>query len=45
MNYKIIERNNEIFFKYAPSKKNKKISNKKSLKESPFEVLKNLNLN
>ena len=45
MNYKIIERNNEIFFKYKPLKKNKKIFDKKTLRESPFKVLKNLNLN
>ncbi len=45
MNYKIFEKNNELFFKYNPPKKNKKIFLKKSNKESPFMVLKNLNLN
>jgi ATP-dependent RNA helicase SUPV3L1/SUV3 len=45
MNYKIIEKDNEIFFKYLPLKNNKKTFNKKSLKENPFGVLKNLNLN
>ncbi|MDC2990791.1 helicase-related protein [Candidatus Pelagibacter sp.] len=45
MNYKIFEKNNELFFKYIPPKKNKKIFLKKSNKESPFMVLKNLNLN
>ena len=45
MGYKISEKNNEIFFKYHPSKKNKKIFEKKAMKESPFEILKNLNLN
>jgi ATP-dependent RNA helicase SUPV3L1/SUV3 len=44
MNYKIIEKNNEVFFKYTPTKP-KKISNKKTLKENPFDILKNLNLN
>ena len=45
MGYKISEKNNEIFFKYHPAKKNKKIFQKKSLKESPFRILKNLNFN
>ena len=45
MNYKVIEKNNEIFFKYAPPKKTKKILSKKASKESPFEILKKLNLN
>ena len=45
MNYKIIEKDNEIFFKYLPLKNNKKTFNKKSLKENPFGILKNLNLN
>ena len=40
MSYKIIEKNNEIVFKYHPSKKNKKIFEKKTLKESPFKILK-----
>jgi len=44
MSYKIIEKNNEVFFKYNP-KKNFKKSNKKVVKESPFGVLKNLNFN
>mgnify|MGYP001166574601 FL=1 len=45
MNYKIFEKNSELFFKYNPPKKNKKIFIKKPNKESPFMVLKNLNLN
>ena len=45
MDYKIIEKKDEIFFKYMPSKKDKSNFNKKTNKESPFEVLKNLNLN
>ena len=44
MNYKVIEKNDEVFFKYTPPKK-VKVVNKKNLKENPFRVLKNLNLN
>ena len=44
MNYKIIERDNETFFRYLPPKKIKRIFNKKDIKESPFKILKNLNL-
>ena len=44
MNYKILEKNNEVFFRYIPRKVFKK-SNKKIVKESPFGILKNLNLN
>jgi len=44
MNYKIIEKNDDIFFKYIPEKNIKKIKNK-TTKESPFKVLKDLNLN
>ena len=44
MSYKVIERNNEVFFSYSP-KKNHKVMNKKFTKESPFGVLKDLNLN
>ena len=42
MHYSIIEKENEIYFRYAP-KKNFKNTNKKVSKESPFGVLKNLN--
>ena len=45
MNYKVIEKDQNIFFKYTPNKKLKKIINKKTNKENPFGVLKNLNLN
>ena len=45
MNYKILEKNEDIFFKYAPKKKFKKSSNIKTKKESPFGILKDLNLN
>ena len=44
MDYKDTEKNEEVFFKYNPRKKFKKSDNK-TLKESPFGVLKNLNLN
>jgi ATP-dependent RNA helicase SUPV3L1/SUV3 len=44
MSYKILEKNNEVFFKYNPKKK-VKLQNKKNIKENPFGVLKNLNLN
>ena len=44
MNYKIINKENDIFFKYIP-KKNFKKQTKKILKETPFEVLKKLNFN
>ena len=45
MNYKVLEKNEDIFFKYTPKKKLKKTFNKKTNKENPFGVLKNLNLN
>ena len=44
MSYKIIERDNETFFRYLPPKNIKRILNKKDIKESPFKILKNLNL-
>ena len=44
MNYKVIEKNEELFFKYYPQKRVKKTFNKKPSKENPFGVLKNLNL-
>ena len=44
MNYKTIEKNEDLFFEYMPQKKVKKTFNKKTDKENPFEVLKNLNL-
>ncbi len=44
MNYKIISRESEIFFKYIPKKSFKK-QNRKVLKENPFGVLKDLNFN
>ncbi len=45
MNYKVFEKENEIFFKYNPIKKFKKITSKKVTNENPFKVLKNLNFN
>ncbi len=45
MGYRITEKETEIFFKYIPSRNNKKIYDKKTSKESPFGILKNLNLN
>ena len=39
-----IKKNNEIFFKYNPGKKFKKINSKKISNENPFKILKNLNL-
>ena len=44
MNYKILEKENEIFFKYSPTKKFKKTPIKKISNENPFKILKNLNL-
>jgi ATP-dependent RNA helicase SUPV3L1/SUV3 len=45
MNYKVTEKNDEIFFKYFPKKKFKKPNEQKTKKENPFGVLKNLNFN
>ena len=41
---KKLEKNNEIFFKYSPTKKFKKVVSKKISNENPFKILKNLNL-
>ena len=45
MNYKITEKENELYFKYNPKKIVKKNFIKKNIKESPFGILKNLNFN
>ena len=45
MDYKVIEKNDEVFFKYMPLKLNKKTFVKKVNRENPFRILKNLNLN
>ena len=44
MNYKVLEKNDDLFFKYMPKKKFKKSFNKKTNKENPFGILRNLNL-
>ncbi len=44
MNYKIIKKNEDIFFKYTPKRNIRKSFDKKLNKENPFGVLKNLNL-
>jgi len=44
MGYKTSEKDNEIYFKYSPPKSQKKSFTSKSKKESPFNILKNLNL-
>ena len=44
MSYKILEKNDEVFFKYKPRKRIN-IKNKENIKENPFGILKNLNLN
>ena len=44
MDYKVKEKNNELFFKYSPQKKAKKSFNKKAINENPFGILKNLNI-
>ena len=44
MSYKILEKNNEVYFKYIPKKKVRS-HNKENIKENPFGVLKHLNLN
>ena len=43
MNYNVIEKEDNLFFKYKPKKSLKK-NNRKISKENPFNVLKNLNL-
>ena len=45
MNYKIIEKENDTYFKYNQMKKRKNVNKKVITKENPFNVLKNLNLN
>jgi ATP-dependent RNA helicase SUPV3L1/SUV3 len=44
MNYKVIKRDEDIFFRYTAQKRLKKSFDKKIKKENPFGVLKNLNL-
>ncbi len=45
MHYRILEKDNEIFFKYNPKKNIRKNSNQKNKKESPFGILKNISFN
>ena len=44
MSYKVTEKNDEIFFKYMPKRHDKKKFNKQRNKETPFEILKTLNI-
>ena len=44
MNYKIKEKDENLYFKYAPQKKIKRPFSKKTNKENPFDVLKSLDL-
>ena len=44
MAYKVIDKDEETFFKYIPIKKIKKNTTKKLSSENPFKILKNLNL-
>ena len=45
MNYKIFEKDKDIYFKYNPKKQIKKTFRKTTTLNNPFKVLKNLNLN
>ncbi len=45
MNYKVFQKDADTFFTYVPKKIKRKIFNEKTQKESPFGVLKNLDLN
>ena len=45
MNYKTIERDKDIYFKYNPKKQIKRIFKKIEPSNSPFKVLKNFNFN
>ena len=45
MGYKTFKKDEEIYFSYTSPKRTKRSINNKKLKESPFEILKNLNIN
>ncbi|MDC1224123.1 helicase-related protein [Pelagibacteraceae bacterium] len=45
MNYKAYEKNDEVYFKYSPSRNLKKNFKKTELSNSPFKILKNINFN
>ena len=44
MNYKTFEKEKDLYFKYLPSKKVFKKNVNKEIKDNPFQVLKQLNL-
>jgi ATP-dependent RNA helicase SUPV3L1/SUV3 len=44
MNYRVLEKKDELFFKYLPQKKFKKSLSKQANKENPFGILKKLKL-
>jgi ATP-dependent RNA helicase SUPV3L1/SUV3 len=44
MSYKTYEKDNDIYFKYTPHKKSKKVFKQDNSSNSPFKILKNLNL-
>ena len=44
MNYKTLERDNDIYFRYSPQKKIKKPFKKSVSINNPFKVLKNFKL-
>ena len=44
MNYKTNKKKDDLYFKYSPKKhKIKKFIEKKTIKDNPFKVLKNIN--
>ena len=45
MNYKTLEKDNDMYFRYNPKKQIKKTFKKIDTSNSPFKILKNLNLN
>ena len=45
MNYKTIEKDKDIYFRYSPKKQIKKTFKKIDSSSNPFKVLKNLNFN
>jgi ATP-dependent RNA helicase SUPV3L1/SUV3 len=45
MNYKTLERDKDIYFRYSPQKQIKKPFKKKASINNPFKVLKNFNFN
>ena len=45
MNYKVIEKDTDIYFKYKPKKQINKIIKKTTPLNNPFKILKNLDLN